>query len=46
MGFENYDNNRSTRLKKLIEQYDKIDYECFKKSNMIINIPNHINLVG
>ena len=31
MGFENYDNNRSTRLKKLIEQYDKIDYECFKK---------------
>ena len=31
MGFENFDNNRSTRLKKLIDQYGKIDYEDFKK---------------
>ena len=30
MGFETYDNNRSTRLKTLIDQYDKIDYSDFK----------------
>jgi acyl-homoserine-lactone acylase len=31
MGFETYDNNRSTRLKNLIDQYDKISYVDFKK---------------
>lgn len=31
MGFETYDNNRSTRLKNLIDQYDKISYLDFKK---------------
>ena len=30
MGFELYDNNRSTRLKELIDQYDKLDYLEFK----------------
>ena len=30
MGFEMYDNNRSTRLKNLIDQYDKVDYDDFK----------------
>tara|TARA_B100000989_G_scaffold286776_1_gene255770 strand:+ start:3140 stop:5200 length:2061 start_codon:yes stop_codon:yes gene_type:complete len=30
MGFETYDNNRSTRLKNLIDQYDKISYADFK----------------
>jgi acyl-homoserine-lactone acylase len=30
MGFETYDNNRSTRLKQLIEQYDKVSYADFK----------------
>ena len=30
MGFETYDNNRSTRLKSLIDQYDKISYNNFK----------------
>lgn len=30
MGFEIYDNNRSTRLKMRIDSYDKIDYEDFK----------------
>jgi len=30
MGFETYDNNRSTRLKTLIDQYDKVDYVDFK----------------
>jgi len=31
MGFETYDNNRSTRLKYLIDQYDKLDYDDFKR---------------
>jgi len=30
MGFETYDNNRSTRLKQLIDQYDKVSYADFK----------------
>tara|TARA_A100001011_G_scaffold366904_1_gene419848 strand:+ start:9856 stop:11916 length:2061 start_codon:yes stop_codon:yes gene_type:complete len=31
MGFETYDNNRSTRLKELIEGYEKLDYDDFKR---------------
>ena len=31
MGFETYDNNRSTRLKYLIDQYEKLDYDDFKR---------------
>ena len=31
MGFETYDNNRSTRIKELIDQYDRIDYHDFKR---------------
>ena len=31
MGFETYDNNRSTRLKQLIDQYEKLDYDDFKR---------------
>ena len=30
MGYETYDNNRSTRLIELIENYDKVSYEDFK----------------
>ena len=30
MGYETYDNNRSTRLIKLIESYDKVSYDDFK----------------
>ena len=30
MGYETYDNNRSTRLIELIESYDKISYDDFK----------------
>ena len=30
MGFETYDNNRSTRLIELIESYDKVSYDDFK----------------
>ena len=31
MGFETYDNNRSTRLKQLIDQHEKVDYDDFKE---------------
>ena len=31
MGFETYDNNRSTRLKQLIDEYEKLDYDDFKR---------------
>ena len=31
MGFETYDNNRSTRLKQLIDAYQTVDYEDFKR---------------
>ncbi len=30
MGFETYDNNRSTRLKSRIDTFEKLDYEDFK----------------
>lgn len=30
MGFETYDNNRSTRIKQLIDQYEKVNYNDFK----------------
>ena len=30
MGFETYDNNRSLRIKTLIDQYDLLDYNDFK----------------
>ena len=31
MGFETFDNNRSTRLKALIDQHNTVNYEEFKK---------------
>ena len=31
MGFEQYDNNRSTRIKELIDQHDSLDYNDFKR---------------
>ena len=37
MGYETYDNNRSTRLIELIESYDKVSYDDFRTSNMIIH---------
>lgn len=40
MGFEMYDNNRSTRLKELIDQYDKLDYPEFKKIKFDKQFPN------
>ena len=43
MGFELYDNNRSTRLKELIDQYDKLDYTEFKKIKFDKQFPNPFN---
>ena len=43
MGFELYDNNRSTRLKELIDQYDKLDYSEFKKIKFDKKFPNPFN---
>lgn len=43
MGFELYDNNRSTRLKELIDQYDKLDYSEFKKIKFDKQFPNPFN---
>ena len=34
MGFEKFDNNRSTRIKELIDEYEKINYTDLKKLNM------------
>ncbi len=31
MGFETYDNNRSTRIKQLIDEFNRLDYNDFKK---------------
>ena len=31
MGFEKFDNNRSTRIKELIDEYEKINYTDFKR---------------
>ena len=31
MGFEEFDNNRSLRLKELIDQYDSLDFNDFKR---------------
>ena len=43
MGFELYDNNRSKRLKELIDQYDKLDYLEFKKIKFDKQFPNPFN---
>lgn len=40
MGFETYDNNRSTRLKELIDQYDRLDYKDFKTIKYDHQYPN------
>ncbi len=40
MGFETYDNNRSKRLKQLIDQHKKIDYDDFKRIKYDRQYPN------
>ena len=43
MGYETYDNNRSTRLIELIESYDKVSYEDFKKIKYDNSFPSKFN---
>lgn len=40
MGYETFDNNRSTRIKQLIDQHDTIDYDIFKKIKYDHQFPN------
>ena len=43
MGYETYDNNRSTRLIELIESYDKVSYEDFKHIKYDNSFPSKFN---
>ena len=43
MGYELYDNNRSTRLLQLIESHKTIDYETFKKIKNDRTFPTPMN---
>ena len=43
MGYETYDNNRSTRLIELIESYDKVSYDNFKNIKYDNSFPSQFN---
>ena len=43
MGFETFDNNRSTRIFELVESYKSIDYEDFKKIKYDNKFPTPFN---
>jgi acyl-homoserine-lactone acylase len=43
MGFEEYDNNRSTRLKQLIDGFDLISYSDFKRIKYDTKFPEKFN---
>ena len=43
MGYETYDNNRSTRLIELIESYDKVSYADFKDIKYDNSFPSKFN---
>tara|TARA_A100001011_G_scaffold167227_1_gene176016 strand:+ start:8197 stop:10242 length:2046 start_codon:yes stop_codon:yes gene_type:complete len=43
MGYETYDNNRSTRLIELIESYDKVSYDNFKNIKYDNSFPSKFN---
>ena len=43
MGYETYDNNRSTRLIELIESYDKVSYDDFKDIKYDNSFPSQFN---
>ena len=43
MGFETYDNNRSIRLKHLIDSYEKVSFEDFKKIKYDNSFPSKFN---
>jgi len=43
MGYETYDNNRSLRLKELIDKFDKISYKDFKNIKYDNSFPSKFN---
>ncbi|MEK9755704.1 MAG: penicillin acylase family protein [Bacteroidota bacterium] len=43
MGFETYDNNRSIRLKHLIDSYEKVSFKDFKKIKYDNSFPSKFN---
>tara|TARA_B100001093_G_scaffold329884_1_gene314906 strand:+ start:381 stop:2441 length:2061 start_codon:yes stop_codon:yes gene_type:complete len=43
MGYETYDNNRSTRILELIKSYEKIDYQTFKSIKNDNSFPDSMN---
>ena len=43
MNFETYDNNRSTRIRNLINSYDTIDYKTFKQIKYDHKLPRPLN---
>lgn len=43
MGFETYDNNRSVRLKHLIDSYEKVSFKDFKKIKYDNSFPSKFN---
>ena len=43
MGYETFDNNRSTRILELVESYKSIDYEDFKKIKYDNKFPTPFN---
>ena len=43
MGFETYDNNRSIRLKQLIDSYEKVSFEDFKEIKYDNSFPSKFN---
>ena len=43
MGYETYDNNRSTRILELIKSHDKINYETFKSIKNDNSFPEPLN---
>jgi len=43
MGYETYDNNRSSRLIELIESYDKVSYQDFKDIKYDNSFPSKFN---
>ena len=43
MGYETYDNNRSTRILELIKSHDKINYETFKSIKNDNSFPEPMN---
>ena len=43
MGYEEYDNNRSTRIFELINNHESIDYDKFKAIKYDNSFPNPFN---